>query len=312
VIPVVTLHRNMIAGLCRPSRPVIRRVALFITAFLLARTPAVFGIAPEQAVPDFKADDLQGNARTLGEFSGKATVLLFWRPEAERARNAVCEVDGAIYHAYEGTRLVTVVSGEHDRAEIASVLERCSRPVTVLLDRDRSIFAAYQIIALPTLMVLSPELKLKYKEAGFSHEGIARLTGQLDEMYGRKPPAIAVPEGSPEAIRRFGLAMQFFRNGLNERAEELLLQLVGDHPEYRPAWVSLGYCRIALGKVDGSLECLEKAHNLDRRNRDVAAGFAWIWWRKGDRAASEKWAAMVDKNDPNACLITEIQPDPVK
>ena len=285
------------------------RLASWILIFLFSAVPGSLGIPPGQTVPDFKAADLQGNIRTLDEFIGKATVVLFWRPEAERARNAVCEVDVAISSAYEGTHLVTIVSGEHDQAEIESVLRHCGRPVPVLLDLDRTIFAAYQVIALPTLMVLSPERELEYKEAGFSHEGIAYLTAQLDEIYGRKHSTVALPEGSPEAIRRYGLAKQFLRKGLSERAEDLLIQLVEEHPEYRPAWVSLGYCRIALGKVEESRECLEKAYRLDQKNTDVAAGLAWIWWDKGDRAESAKWAEIVDNNDPNSDLILEVRKD---
>jgi tetratricopeptide (TPR) repeat protein len=288
------------------------RVALGILILVSAAVPAVCAIGVDQTAPDFKAADIEGNVRTLDEFSGKATVVLFWRPEAERARNAVCEVADAIQSAYEDTHLVTIVSGEHDLAEIESVLEHCGRPVAALLDLDRSIFAAYKIIALPTLVVLSSDHEVKYKEAGFSHEGIAYLTAQLDEIYGRKQPVVALPEGSPEAIRRYGLAMQFLKKGLRERAEDLLAQLVEDHPEYRPAWVSLGYCRIELGKVEESRECLEKAYSLDRENPDVAAGLAWIWREKGNRAESEKWAAIVDENDPNSNLIHAIRADPVK
>jgi len=288
------------------------RVILSILILMFTAVTALPGVDGDQVAPDLKAADLKGTFHTLDEFSGKATVVLFWRPEAERARNAVCEVDDAIGSAYEGTLLVTIVSGEHDQSEIESVVEQCNRPVPVLLDRDRRIFAAYKIIALPTLMILDPEKKLKYKEAGFSHEGIAYLTEQLDEIYGRKQPKIALPEGSPEAIRRYGLAMQFIKKGLCTRAEDLLWELVQDHPEYRPAWVSLGYCRIELGKVEESRECLEKAYSLDQENPDVAAGLAWIWREKGNRAKSEKWAAIVDDDDPHCNLIYEIQKDFVK
>jgi tetratricopeptide (TPR) repeat protein len=186
-------------------------------------------------------------------------------------------------------------------------LNHCGKPIPVLLDRDRAAFAAYQIIALPTLIVLGPDRTVKYKEAGFSHEGISSLTAKLDEIYGHRQASASMPEGSPEAIRRYGLAMQFLKKGLSERAEELLTQLVKDHPEYRPAWVSLGYCRIASGKVEESRECLEKAYALNKNNTDVAAGLAWVWWKKGDSAQSEKWTAMVGGDDPNRSLILEIR-----
>jgi tetratricopeptide (TPR) repeat protein len=288
------------------------RFTLLMLILTFAAVLPAFGIDAGHAAPDFRVADLQGNIRTLDEFSGKATLVLFWRPEAERARNAVCEVADAIHSSYEGARLVTIVSGEHDRVDIESVLEKCNQPVPVLLDRDRRIFAAYDIIALPALLVLNSEGNLEYKEAGFSHEGIARLTAQLDEIYGRKHPAIALPEGAPDAIRRYGLAMQFLKKGLSARAEDLLAQLVQDHAEYRPAWVSLGYCRIGLGKVEESRECLEKAHSLDQANTDVAAGLAWVWWKKGNSAKSAEWAAIVDDNDPNSNLIYKIQKDPLK
>ncbi len=299
-------YRGIIDKPCRPNNSGLFRLAAWVLGITLAGVPAALGIQVEQSAPDFKIPDLQGNIRTLDDFSGKVTVLLFWRPEAARARDAVCKVSEALGSDYEGSRLVTIVSGEHKRADIEAVLEHCGKSVPVLLDPDRKAFAAYQIIALPTLMILSSGRTVKYKEAGFSHEGISSLTVKLDEIYGRKQSERVVLEGAPEAIRRYGLAMQFLKKGLNERAEQLLTQLVQDHPEYRPSWVSLGYQRIAEGKVEESRKCLEKAYSLDHNNPDVAAGLAWVWWKKGDRAQSAKWTAMVSGDDPNRGLITEI------
>jgi peroxiredoxin len=306
------MFRNMNAGPRRLSKSEFSCLVALMLALAFAQMPAAVALTMNQEVPDFKVPDLQGDVRTLQDFSGKATVLLFWRPEAERARNAVCALASAVSSGYEGMRLVTIVSGEHEQTAIDEVLAHCSGPVPVLLDRDRAVFSAYQIIALPTAMILGADRKLKYKEAGFSHAGIAALTGYLDEMYGRAPAATVLPEGAPEAIRRYGLALQFLRLGLTERAEELLDQLVKVHPEYRPAWVSLGYCRIAAGKVAESQECLEKAYDLEQNNPDVAAGLAWVWWKKGDSAQSEKWAAMVTDKDPNGSLILEIKKDAPK
>ena len=175
----------------------------------------------------------------------------------------------------------------------------------MLLDLDRSIFAAYQIVAFPTVMVLGKDRMLKYKEAGFSHEGISALTAQLDEMYSRKRVATSLPEGSPEAIRRHEMALKLLKIGLYSQAGELLRQLVKDHPEYRPAWVSLGYCEIAAGNIEQAKECLDKAFTLDQSNPDVAAGLAWVWSKKGDDAQAAKWAAMVDEKDPNFGLVRE-------
>jgi predicted Zn-dependent protease len=161
-------------------------------------------------------------------------------------------------------------------------------------------------------MVLSPDRKLEYKEAGFSHEGIGNLTEALDGIYGRKQLQVSIPEGPPEAIRRFGLAMQFMKKGLSERAEVLLTQLVQDHPGYRPAWVSLGYCRIELGKVDESRESFEQAHNLDAGNPDVAAGLAWISWKEGCLEKAAEWASLVGDDDPNSRLVDAIRKESLK
>ncbi len=304
---VAMTYRSMINRPCRPVNRRLLHLAALVLGITLACASAAFGIQEGQSAPDFKIPDLQGNIRALDDFSGKVTVVLFWRPEAERARAAVCEVSEALRSDYEDARFFTIVSGEHERADIETVLKRCAKSVPVLLDTDRKAFASYQIIALPTLMILSSDHAVKYKEAGFSHEGISSLTNKLDEIYGRKQPEPATLKDSPEAIRRYGLAMQFLKKGLNERAEQLLTQLVQDHPEYRPSWVSLGYQKIASGKVEESQRCLEKAHSLDRNNPDVAAGLAWVWWKQGNGAQSAKWTAMVGGDDPNRSLILEIR-----
>lgn len=298
-------YRSTIVGWFRSGSPRNRSRIALLWILMVAATPALFGARLNQVVPDFHATDLQGKGRSLDDFSARATVMLFWRPEAERARNAVCALAEEIKRGYSEAQLVTIVSGAHENSEIVSVVDHCRTPVTVLLDRDRSLFDSFEIIALPTVMVLGADRKLRYKAAGFSHEGIAEVAACLDQMFGRTRPETTVPEGSPEAIRRYGLALRLLKLGLKAQATDLLEQLVKDHPEYRPGWVSLGYCEIAAGEVDKSRECLEKAFNLDPKNTDVAAGLAWVCWKRGDSSEAARWASMVSDKDPNAGLISE-------
>ncbi len=264
------------------------------------------GLAEGQPVPELRAPELGGAVRTLADFPGRVTVLLFWQPDNPRSCQALCKI-AELEGAYERGALATVVSGGHEKPEIEAALKACRSQAPVLLDAERKIFGDYQIVALPTLMLVGRDRLLKYKIAGFGLEGVGEIAARLDALYGRQKAVVAAPVGPPEAIRRYGLAQQLLKAGMKAQAESLLEAVTNSHPEFRPAWVRLGYLRIGGGREEEAATALRRALELDPQLRDVAAGLAWVCWKKGDSAGAAKWAAAADDKDPNYNLVREIR-----
>lgn len=289
----------------RRSRTRYATVSLSAVTLVLAITGAP-ALTEDGPVPAVRAPDLEGKIRTLADFPGRVTLLLFWQPDIERSRQALCSI-AELAAAYEPGALATVVPGPHEQTEIKQALGACRRQPAVLLDPDRKISAAFQVIAQPTVILVGPDGRLQYKVAGFSSEGVGAVQVRLDEIYGRRKTPAAAPVGTAQEVRRYGLAQQLLRVGMTAQAESILQSLTAEHPDFRPAWVALGYRKIAAGEADEAKACFEKALALDPQPTDVAAGLAWVWWKKGDAAQSAKWAAAVDRKDPNYGLIAEIR-----
>ena len=265
------------------------------------------GLALNQPVPVLKAPDLEGVSRTLADYPGKATLILFWNPANARSRSAVCQVV-AMAAGYQPVGLVTVVSGPAARDEITSSLAECKQRPAVLLDPGRGVFADYQIVALPTLLIATEDRNLKFKAAGFGREGVGQAQEVLDAIYGRQREAReSGPKAAPEALHEYAMARKFIKLGLNAQAESALESITTKHPEYRPAWVDLGYRRIAAGRVDDAGQCFQRALALDKNATDVAAGMAWLAWKQGKPDEAKDWSGRVAPGDPNLGLLKEIR-----
>jgi tetratricopeptide (TPR) repeat protein len=299
------LNPRLVSGARAAARPLGRPASLVfaLTPVLLAAR----GLAENQPVPPLNAPDLGGIARTLADYPGTATLILFWNPSNQRSRAALCAVS-ELAAGYQPAGLVTVVSGPAGGDEIGQALEACKIRPAVLLDAGRKVFGDYQIIALPTLLVTAEDdHKLKHKFAGFGREAIGDAQTAMDALYGRQRAAVAAPEGSPEAIRRYGMAQKLLKAGMKTQAEGLLEALTKSHPEFRPAWVAVGYRRIAADRADDAGQCFEKALAMDQGATDVAAGMAWLAWKKGNRDQAKTWLGRVPADDPNRNLLEEIR-----
>ena len=269
---------------------------------------AARGLALNQPVPELTAPDPDGTLHTLADYAGKATLILFWNPANARAKSALCEV-ASLAAGYQPMGMVTVVSGPSGRDEISAALSECKQRPAVLLDPGRRVFSDYQIIALPTLFIMTEDRILKFKAAGFGHEGIGQAQEILDTIFGRRAAEQAIaPTASPEALRKFAMAQSFIKFGLNAQAVSALESVTTKHPEFRPAWVALGYQRIAAGRVDDAGQCLRKAQALDRNATDVAAGMAWLAWKSGNPDEARNWSQRVSPGDPNRLLLEEVRP----
>ena len=263
------------------------------------------GLAQDEPAPEFAAVDIEGAKHTLADYAGRVTLLLFWHPENARSRAAVCAVS-KLAGVRESAPVVTIVSGAADPAVVKKAAADCEPHPAVLLDPERIIFGDYRVIALPTLLLIDSGHRLKFKIAGFAAEGLGEVENRLDEIYHTaRRPAKEPPLGPPEAVRRLGLAQQLLKVGMPQQAEKVLRTLVESHPKFGPAWSSLGYLHIAAGRVEEAFLCLEKAREAGAA--DVAAGLAWVWWKKGDAAQAAHWMEQAGPQDPHADLFREIK-----
>ena len=265
------------------------------------------GRAQAPTVPEVRVADLAGTPHTLLASPGRAQLVLFWQPDHPRARSALCEVS-RLTAAYQDTPLVAVVPGVYGRAEIEQAAAACTVKQGVLfVDAGREAFSALRVVALPTAMVIDAENRVRLRVATFGSEALTQLQEALDAMQGRKPLQKAeMPSEPPGAVSRLEMARRLLKLGMVEKAESILTALTKEHPGFRPAWVTLGYKRIAEENLAEAGICFDTALNLSPGAVDVAPGLAWIWSKRGDPQQAARWARAADRRDPYYTLIEKL------
>lgn len=264
---------------------------------------AHLGFTQNPLAPQVRVSDLSGTPHDLLAPAAKGQVVIFWQPDHPRARVALCEV-AKMAAAQKNTPLVAVVSGVYARDEIEQATANCALKPAVLLDAKREAFSAYHVIALPTVLVLDSEKRVLLRLAGFGSDASSQLQESLDAIHGRKPIHAEVPLPEPHgAVGRLEMARRLLKLGMANKAEEILMSLTKELPGYRPAWVTLGYKRVADGQPDQAKDCFDKALTIDGKQMDVAPGLAWVYWQKGDRERTAQWVSAADPKDPNFRVV---------
>lgn len=258
-------------------------------------------------LPQVRVADLSGTSRNLLATSAQAQIVMFWQPDHARARVALCEV-ASLTAARDTTRLAAVVPGVYSRDEIERAVAGCAEKPAVLVDAGREAFAAYHVVALPTVLVIDSEYRVRLRLASFGSEALGRLRDSLDAIHGHKvTPAILPAQAPAGAVGRLEMARRLLKLGMANKAEEVLISLTKEYPGFRPAWVTLGYKRISEGKPEQAKVFFDKALELDAKGMDVAPGLAWISALGGDREQAARWVSAADQRDPNYPLVERIK-----
>lgn len=258
-------------------------------------------------LPQMRVADLSGTPRNLLATSVQGQIVMFWQPDRARARVALCEV-ASLTAARATTPLAAVVPGVYSRDEIERAVAGCANKPAVLLDAGREAFSAYHVVALPTVLVIDSEYRVRLRLASFGSEALRRLREALDSTHGHESSPTSVPAAEPPgAVGRLEMARRLLKLRMADKAEEILTSLTKEYPGFRPAWVTLGYKRISEEKPEQAKVCFDKALELDAKGMDVAPGLAWISALGGDRKEAARWVSAADQRDPNYPLVERIK-----
>jgi peroxiredoxin len=134
-------------------------LALGVAWIDLSRVPvdlaAALGAGPELpregfTAPDLTLQTLDGRTATLSELRGQAVLINFWASWCPPCRNEMPAIQ-QVYEEYrdEGFTVLAINSQEQE-ARVSAFAEPLGLTFPILIDRDGSVFDAYQVAALPT------------------------------------------------------------------------------------------------------------------------------------------------------------------
>ncbi|MCC6947615.1 MAG: TlpA family protein disulfide reductase [Bradyrhizobiaceae bacterium] len=133
--------------------------------------------------PAFTLDDLTGQRRSLEEFKGKIVLVHFFATWCAPCVDEITSLQKLVRQARGKPLAVVAVDVAEVELRVRAFFEKLPVDFPVLLDRDRTITKAWEVVGLPTTFVLDASLTPKLFVEGdldWSHPDIVK---KLEALY---------------------------------------------------------------------------------------------------------------------------------
>lgn len=277
-------------------------VLVSVIIIILTSAGMAFAIlAAGDSPPDFSLKDPSGRVTTLsGMPQHKAVVILFWSTWSANSSKALKRFK-EFYDKYKdkGIGVIAINADnqtitDEDMLGINKVIGELGITFPVLMDNGLKTFRGYDVIALPSTVVIS-EGKVAYSMPGFPLMGVEDMFDYLLVLAGEKLPVKTGPEYTPryDAVADANLAgqfvkrkmyppaVQYFKKAIEKdpgyikpymelakthildekpaEAEAVLRKVLSIKPEYADAMSELGHLLSRTGRVEEAVEALSRA-----------------------------------------------------
>jgi thiol-disulfide isomerase/thioredoxin len=124
-------------------------------------------------VVEFRLPGLDGSLLGPPDYSGQVVLVEFWATWCIPCRLQAQNLETLHEEFGDSVRFLAVNSGENEK-KVRAYVEKTPFSYPVLLDPRDSLSAEYQILGLPTLMILDPQGRLVFRETGVVDPGVLR------------------------------------------------------------------------------------------------------------------------------------------
>lgn len=238
---------------------------------------------------DFSLKDLEGKDISLSQYSQKkAVVVLFWSTWSAKSPNALKRFED-FYQRYKdkGIQVIAInadnqtISAE-DVEEIKKLAGKLSLTFPVVLDKGLKIFHEYNVIALPSTIIVS-EGKIAYELPGLPLVGTEDMFDYLLLLAGEQPKKVVELKYKPkhDAIANTNLGRAFVKKKRYEMAYPLFLKAIEKDPNYMLPYVELAKLYEAEGRGAEAEETLKKALSVEPDNVAVMSELGYVLSKAG-------------------------------
>lgn len=120
-------------------------------------TPALIALPGKIPAPDFALPDLAGKVHRLADYHGKPLLVSFWAvwcPPCRRELAALAELRAKL--ADGGIAVLAINLGDSAERISAFLSDHPAPNLPILLDRDKSMAAAWHVQGLPVAYAIAP------------------------------------------------------------------------------------------------------------------------------------------------------------
>jgi Tfp pilus assembly protein PilF/peroxiredoxin len=239
--------------------------------------------------PEFALNGIDGRQVSLSQYAqDKAVVLVFWSTWSANSSRALKRMED--YYKKYGDKGVKVIGINADNQTISTDdLERIKGAVKdlgitfpVLLDKELKTFRSYDIIALPSTVVIVKGA-IAYELPGLPLTGTEDLFDYLAELAGEpaRKKAVSVYQPRHDAIADTSLGRKFVDKKQYAMAYPLFQKAIEKDPKYMRPYVQLARLYELDGKGVEAEETLKKALAAAPGNVVVMSELGYVQTRAG-------------------------------
>jgi peroxiredoxin len=135
--------------------------AIGYTLYNNATAEDVVVLEPGDKAPDFSLVDLEGNAHKLSDYEGQGVFLNFWGTWCEPCKKEMPAMDSQYNQFKDQGVQVLAVNIAQSEFEVQNFADQYELSFPVVIDKTKSVMTAYNIIPLPTTVLVNPEGEIK-------------------------------------------------------------------------------------------------------------------------------------------------------
>jgi peroxiredoxin/Tfp pilus assembly protein PilF len=241
------------------------------TATVASLTPA----------PDFELPTADGQTFGLSKHAGTVRVLFFvgnngrFVPEALQATEKV--VAASSPRAQEAL-LVCIVAINLDPSQFETFQNQFHLKWAFLLDRKEAVHRLYEVIAVPTTVIVNQRGELYGRFAGYSLSSGKEFRTLLRGCLGL--PDLTADSGvttaTQQATRRVALGDVMVRRSMWVAALNNFQSALSLVPQMQAARWRAGFCFLRLGRVKEGREEFQRVLSADAASTAALIGLAWV------------------------------------
>lgn len=290
-----------------------------LTAALLAAWLGLFTVEPAAAspprgsvAPAINLNDLDGQAVSTGALAPRTLVLIFGELDHEGARQAcatVLEVLGSPRLAASSAVPILIVGKNDPPGQLKDAAAKGRFPAIILHDPKRDAYGAYQVVVIPTVVVVDGNGKVVYCMPGFLPHAREILPASILAAEGKLTPeqferAIDPKVQAPShevvrADRLSHLGAELARHGLFEMAEARYREALALAPGHVGASLGLGDLLTRCNRLDEAASLFRSVLDAHPDSQEAAMGIAAVQIKRGgDELAAAETAlnSVIEKN----------------
>ncbi|HWR59812.1 MAG TPA: redoxin domain-containing protein [Thermodesulfovibrionales bacterium] len=242
-----------------------------------------------ETAPNFSVKDMDGKEVSLSQFAGKkAVIILFWSTWSGKASKSFKRLED-YYRKYKdkgievmGINADNQTITDEDVEKIRKFVKEMDITFPILLDRGLKTFHAYEIVALPSTVVVT-EGKISYELAGFPLMGTEDLFDYLLVLAGEAPKKKMEAKYRPrrDVVADTSLGRNFAAKKKYDQAYPLLQKAIEKDPKYLLPYLELAKLYELEGKDAEAEDILRKALAVEPENVPVMSELGAFLTRKG-------------------------------